>query len=463
VNPTYDVDRFSADLLAFVVPSPLHPLWGRLVAPAYQAMSRNDSGLEGVAFLGVVPMLLAIVGIHQYRAMRTSWLVAATAFAALALGPSLHIAGRAITIMPSPVLPYTWMAKLPYGDIPRVPARFVVMTTLCLSILAGAGVRALLSGQNRRSAAAVTLVLATAIPFEHVIAPLPLVDAGSPRFYQQLRDEPGRRGVLEVPIPDDPAAFPQRMLYQTVHAKPVYGGDLSRGLPPLAFDAVPGFSQFKTQQASMDDVVVYDAMSFTALSRTAMRAYDVGDVIVDKHLMDSAGVERERHLAETLFGPSARVYEDADVLAFRLAPAPLETPGALETVEATSGAWLDTGWSYLEHTPGQDAHGRPIHWRWIGEQARLGLAATRPSRVRLRLAAQAFGQDRHLTMSLGSIVIAALPVRWREEADYETPVFDLPSGVSFLDLKSADAAQAPRGDPRRLSVAFFRLELVVVD
>jgi hypothetical protein len=25
-NPAYDVDRFSADLLAFVVPSPLHPL-----------------------------------------------------------------------------------------------------------------------------------------------------------------------------------------------------------------------------------------------------------------------------------------------------------------------------------------------------------------------------------------------------------------------------------------------------
>jgi hypothetical protein len=160
------------------------------------------------------------------------------------------------------------------------------------------------------------------------------------------------------------------------------------------------------------------------------------------------------------------VYEDADVLAFRLAPKALET---LETPETTAGAWLDTGWSYLERTPGQDAHGQPIHWRWIGDHARLGLAAAKPSKVRLRIAAQAFRNDRRLTMSLGSTAIAVLPVRWREEADYETPVFNLPSGVSFLDLESVEAAQSPgrpgnRGnDERRLSVAFFRLELVVVE
>jgi hypothetical protein len=35
-------------------------------------MSRNDSGIEGVVFLGVVPTLLALVGAFRYRAMRTS-------------------------------------------------------------------------------------------------------------------------------------------------------------------------------------------------------------------------------------------------------------------------------------------------------------------------------------------------------------------------------------------------------
>ena len=473
-NPGHDMDRFSADLLGFVLPSPRHPLWGRLVAPAYQALSRNDSGLEGVVFLGVVPVLLAIVGVRRYRAVRTSWLLAGAAFAVLAIGPALHVAGRAMTIVPSFLMPYGLMARLPYGDIPRVPAHFAVMTTLCLAILAAAGVRAVLtptSERRRRGAIAFTVLLAVLIPAEHAIVPLPLADADSPGvFYQYLRDEPGRGGVLEVPIPDDPAAFPQRMLYQTVHAKPVYGGYLARGLPPLAFDAVPGFSQFKTQTAGIDDIVVYDAMSLPALSRTAMNAYGVADVVVDKHLMDSAGVERERRIVVTLFGTlpgsAARVYEDADVLAFSLAPAP---PGALEALETMPGAWLDTGWSYLERTPGQDAHGQPIQWRWIGDHARLGLAAAKPSKVRLRLAAQAFGKDRRLTMSLGSTAIASLPVRWREEADYDTPVFDLPSGVSFLDLKSVEAAQSPGGpgkpgnDARRLSVAFFRLELVVVE
>jgi hypothetical protein len=50
-----------------------------------------------------------------------------------------------------------------------------------------------------------------------------------------------------------------------------------------------------------------------------------------------------------------------------------------------------------------------------------------------------------------------------DEADYDTPAFDLPAGISFLDLRSMDAAQAPGRNQRRLSVALFRIELVVVD
>jgi hypothetical protein len=195
----------------------------------YQAISRNDSGVEGVVFLGVVPMLLALVGIRRYPAMRTSWLIAG---AALAVGPSLHIAGRVVSIVPSFLMPYGLLSRMPYGDIPRVPARFAVMTTLCLSILAAAGALAIFKRRGSRRAITATLVLAVLIPAEHAIMPLPVADAGAPAFYERLRDEPGRGGVLEVPIPDDLAAFPQRMLYQTIHEKPVYGGYLARGLPP---------------------------------------------------------------------------------------------------------------------------------------------------------------------------------------------------------------------------------------
>jgi hypothetical protein len=56
-------------------------------------------------------------------------------------------------------------------------------------------------------------------------------------------------------MPDDPAVFPRRMLWQTVHGRPVFGGYLSRSLPPLRFDAVPGFAQFKNAISAIDDVV----------------------------------------------------------------------------------------------------------------------------------------------------------------------------------------------------------------
>jgi hypothetical protein len=448
-NPSYDIDRFSADLLAFGVPSPLHPVWGGMVAPAYRAIARNNSSLEAVMYLGVVPVWMAVMAVRKSGArVWMFWLVGFVLFTTLALGPVLHIGGHAVTpgLL---VMPYRLLSQLPYGDIPRVPARFVVLSTLCLSVVGAGGAWTVLRGLDRRRALGAALALTGAIMFENAVWPMPLGDLRVSPFFERLAREPARAGVIEVPIPDDPSRFPQRMLWQTVHGQPVFGGYLSRSLPPLAFDAVPGFAQFRNPSGAIDDVVRYDARELPALSLAVLGAYGAGHLIVDKHAAGESGGQRAKQLADALFGPAARVFEDALVAAYVIPRRPPAQPAI----------WLDTGWSYLERLDPSGGEPRPLRWRWMSDRARVGIIAAAPARVRVRIAAQAFSRTRRLRVRLAGSEVATWAVQ-PSRADFETPEFAIQAGASFLELISLDGATSAGVDARRLSIAVFDAELL---
>ena len=450
-DPAYDVDRFSTDLLAFVVPSPLHPLLRSAVAPFYRAIVRHDSGVEGVAFLGWAPVLLAIVGVKTHRTTRRFWLVALVLFSLLALGPVIHVAGRPVAPGVSVLMPYRVLALLPYGDIPRVPARFIVMSTLCLSIIAAGGAWRILRARGEAASLVLTALLTAIILVENAATPFARTAVHAPTFYHRLARDPDRAGVIEVPIPEDPAVYPQRMMYQAVHGKPIYGGYVSRSLPPLRFGAIPGFSQLQTLSDTVDDVVSYDAGRLPAISRAALAFYAAGHIVIDKSLMSAAAVERARQIAESLFGASARVFEDPLVLAYAVPRQDARIPAAI---------WLDTGWSYLERVEERDSAGRTSRWRWMGERARLGAVSSEPATVRLRIVARAFERTRRLSISAGDSPVAMLIISPDRHA-YETPRFELNAGTRFITLESVDGAESPRSiDPRRLSVAVFGIELI---
>jgi hypothetical protein len=420
------------------------------VAAIYKSMFGKGAGFEHVAFLGYVPLLLACVAIRARAALRTFWLIALLLFASLALGPVAHVGGHAIASL-SPAMPYQLFARLPYGDIPRVPARFVVMALLCLCVLAGCGGRVLL--QNRRSSAgvAITTALAGLILFENAAIPLEVAAVDVPPYFDVLGRAPIRTGLLEVPIPDDPATVAERMLFQTRHAQPVYQGYLARGVPPLPFDLVPGFRQFKALSPDIDDVVRYEAGAVPAISRRALAALGAGRVVIEKRFFDDpALVERARATADELFGVSAVEYEDESILAYAV-------PAEREAM--SSVLWLDTGWSYLERLDQTDGSGRTLRWRWMGDHARVALLAAKPADVKLKIRAQAFGHQRNLRLSTGRAEIATLPIA-TTRGDYETATFPIPAGLTFIEFSSLDGAGAADGDQRRLSVALFDIALI---
>lgn len=123
--------------------------------------------------------------------------------------------------------------------------------------------------------------------------------------------------------------------------------------------------------------------------------------------------------------------------------------------------WHDEGWSYPERVtePTNDPAAR--EWRWIGESARLGVLSSTPVKARLKFVAHAFARPRRLRISLGTTEVITLLIA-EGRSEYQTPVFDVPEGSHLIGLESLDGAEAPgTGDSRRLSVAIYRVELVV--
>jgi hypothetical protein len=212
LDPAADAVRFSADVLAFVTPSPEHPWWGGMARHLQNAIQPSGFTIENVVYVGIVPLWLAALA-RDPRPARRFWTVVALVFGVLALGPTLRVGGYTVPIV-SGVMPYRWLARLPYGEIPRVPARFAVLTLLAMSLLAAMGARALFA--RRRVSTPLYFALLGVMVLDTTIVPLPLNRIEAPPFFSWLAADPTRGALVEVPIPDDPAIFPWRMLWQTI-------------------------------------------------------------------------------------------------------------------------------------------------------------------------------------------------------------------------------------------------------
>jgi hypothetical protein len=443
-------DAYSADVLAFFIPSLVHPLAGPHLTRLYASMFGTAASSEHVVFLGYVPIILAAVAVRRLGMRRQIfWIVSFLLFLLLALGPVAHIGGRVVPLL-SRLMPYHAVWRLPYGDTPRVPARFVVTGLLCLSLLSGNGIWALLDARTIRPGVIAVATLCALMLTENAAAPIPLEPTAVPAFFAHVAHDPPTGGMLEVPIPDDPSSLPVRMLFQTVHGKPIYQGIVARSRPPLDFDAIPGFRQFKSLSPVVDDVVEYGTQ-LPATSRTALIAFNAGRVVIEKSLMPDAGaVARARAVAVGLFAAAAVQYEDQETVAYSV-------PRDME--RASTVMWLAPGWSYLEHTEAPGPEKAPLRWRWMGDRARVVVFADHAMDVRLKITAGAFERARHVRIRLGDAQIAAISIA-QDRADYVSADFRVPEGFSTIEFASEEAATTAGPDPRRLSIALFRISLL---
>ena len=249
----------SVDLAGFLIPSQLHPLWGKAAARAQWFKSHMEIQNK-TAYLGAPALALGLLALRR-RAGRF-WMLGAALFALLAMGPQLQVAGL-ITRVP---LPAAAIYALPFANISRYPVRFVAIAMLALSVAAAIGARVLLQTLDRsaskhglvrvhpRSSASMLVrgssllpaVLIALIALDN-LASIPLVGIYIPPVYAEMARDGERYGIFEAPLSyRSSAAF---LLYQTVHGKGIVGGYISRTQP----DPLMGIPLIRTVANAQDE------------------------------------------------------------------------------------------------------------------------------------------------------------------------------------------------------------------
>jgi len=263
-------------------------LWGPFAFDLGPVRVRT-SNFEKPIQLVTVTVLLALVlspGVRALaRRLRTMWfyLVAAVVTWMLALGPITTVMGE-----PGIPGPYHLLMRLPGVDALRVPARFWLMTTICLSVLVGLVIAELVRGRARRTAAIALAVVTLAV----------LSDGWIDRIH-----------AAELP-PPIPGA--QRLAGATVLALPPDGGSRDVGAVFRAVDrgwrTANGYSGWSPRYY---DVLIGAARAESESLFTVFQRFG------ELHVVVEADAPRLRALVEQQPGVT-RVAEDGSHTVYRL-------------------------------------------------------------------------------------------------------------------------------------------------
>ncbi|NUQ37272.1 MAG: hypothetical protein HUU23_05640 [Caldilineales bacterium] len=245
-----DALKLSADLLGWLTPTALHPIWGVADWPAHlRAVQEGTAPFRDVntVFLGYATLALALIGAAAAWQRVKGWIWAAGLSALFTLGPLLQIGGRISynfdgleTGVP---LPFLLLHYLPFVQGNRTANRWSIVLMLALAVLVAYGAAALfgwMRAQRRGAAIPIgTILLAGALLFEHAAIPLPLTDARIPPAIEELAAQPPG-AVLQIPMGWRNSfgvlgtERTQAQYYMSAHEKPFIGGNTSRN-PAIKF------------------------------------------------------------------------------------------------------------------------------------------------------------------------------------------------------------------------------------
>jgi hypothetical protein len=225
MNGLHDPQSNSADLTNLFVPgwtwafhSLTKPMW-----------AQNPSYPEGSVSIGVAVLAAAIYACFNRTRLRftsiTMLAAIAIIFSLFALGPTLRIKDTPITNW----TPYRFLELLfPPLTMGGCPARMMVITQLCCSLLAAAGLKAL-SVHLTRARIGLIALFVIGLVLESEPRYQPSFERSVPSWAEFVRDAPHRGAIIDLLSQNDSL----RMFYQTAHHRPIPSGYISR-VPLLA-------------------------------------------------------------------------------------------------------------------------------------------------------------------------------------------------------------------------------------
>lgn len=211
--PPYEqVENYSADLIDFLIPARFHSLWGESFNGLRANLASNQEGRQSF-YLGFLALFLAIFGLirsfknkeeknKNNRRLVIFFGIISLLFIILSLGPTLHIGGTSYL---RSKLPYYWLyAIVPYWDYIRTTSRIFVIALFGWAFLAGIGAKALEEiSQSQKVKSTLMLGIAGLVfigmPLEYLSLPVPNLDLSYSPFYDQLKEDPEKYSILEIP------------------------------------------------------------------------------------------------------------------------------------------------------------------------------------------------------------------------------------------------------------------------
>ncbi|MCL4254854.1 MAG: hypothetical protein KJ043_13905, partial [Anaerolineae bacterium] len=292
---------YSADLLSIISPSPFHPTWNDTIDYPAQVLGANL--VEGATYIGIVGGFLALMGILGNSWAR-SWLRLGIIAWIFSLGPLLKIFDSPIvvrlgvyeTYIP---LPWALFEQLPFISSTRAPARWGLLLALCVAMMAGYGMLALLrwSPKTHLSRWGMTVVLILMLAWDYpMFYPMPQVSAELPQALYDLADRDDVRAVFNIPY-NDRVLVKQALYMQVAHQHPILAGMMYRDTPVNP-------AKLALLQATLDPALLDEAGA---------------DVVIVQKTADGSLYGR------ALSQLGAPVYEDANIAIFDV-PIPAQPP-----------------------------------------------------------------------------------------------------------------------------------------
>jgi hypothetical protein len=224
-SPSWRSGPPGVDVMTVALGNPGNPLSGALTREAYERLGIDR--IEGVAWIGVVPLALACWAALRDRRQRETrlWLTIAVVFFVWALGPWLKMGGFDTGLL----LPQSLAARVPILSNARVPGRAMAVVMLAVAMVSA---RALAAAPRRRRLLAVAAAVLVAV--DYLPAPYPLVQLRIPALYADILAAGGDDVVCELPVGvrdgfgsigrfDDETLF-----FQMVHEHRLLGGFAAR-------------------------------------------------------------------------------------------------------------------------------------------------------------------------------------------------------------------------------------------
>ncbi|MBW4439430.1 MAG: hypothetical protein KME04_19990 [Pleurocapsa minor GSE-CHR-MK-17-07R] len=250
IVPLSDATFWAASFTDYLMPNPLHPLWGRAVQGVMWPFP-TPMLTEFVISIGWVTLILGLAALksaagRQWRALK--WLAAA-AFV-LSLGPVLTLSRLPLGLP----LPAAFLREvMPFADSVRSWGRFSIFVMLAFALLAAAGLMVVTlrwPATRRRAAAVIALGL---MLFGAWQGPLTLSEIRPRPVDLWLAQQPETSPIMEYPLGE--ALSGPAMYYTSIHGRPVTFG-YGTYLPLLYRQRHPALTTFPAD-AALDQLAAW--------------------------------------------------------------------------------------------------------------------------------------------------------------------------------------------------------------